>query len=79
MKAATQFRAINFGFPIIRVTVADRRPHLHRGLYKQTPNLATECLCIVCLSGLTAEELCCGPITDHGDRIDDRDGARLFA
>jgi ATP-dependent Zn protease len=62
--------AITLGLPIVAVTIADGDPHVHRGVYKQTPDLAVECLAIMCLSGPAAEELCCGPITDHGDRID---------
>jgi len=44
--------------------------YLRRGFYRQSPDIGVECLSIVCLSGPAAEELCCGPITDHGDRID---------
>jgi hypothetical protein len=44
--------------------------YLRRGFYRQSPDIGVECLSIVCLSGPAAEELCCGPITDYGDRID---------
>jgi hypothetical protein len=49
--------AINFGIPVIRVTIELGHPHLHRGAYKQTHDLAVECLATLWLSGPAAEEL----------------------
>jgi hypothetical protein len=43
-EAGHAIAAINFGIPIIRVTIADGCPHLHRGTYRQQRDLAVECL-----------------------------------
>jgi hypothetical protein len=57
--------AINFGIPIIRATIEDGHPRVHRGRY-QAPdrNLGSELLAVMCLAGPAAEALFCGPITD---------------
>jgi hypothetical protein len=63
--------AIAFAIPIIRVTIADDRPLLHRGLYHPPDaHFGLECIVTLCLAGPEAEKEFCGPITDGGDRID---------
>jgi hypothetical protein len=62
---------VAFAIPIIRVSIADDRPHVHRGRYHaQDANLGLECLCVLCLSGPEAEKEFCGTITDDSDRVD---------
>jgi hypothetical protein len=62
--------ALVFGIPVISVTVDDR-PHLHRGRYHApTRDLGFEAIAVLCLSGIAAEEMLCGPITDGGDLPD---------
>jgi hypothetical protein len=53
---------IIFGVPIISVSIAP--PHLHRGRYRPAHNLGREIMVTLCLAGIAAEELFCGPITD---------------
>ena len=69
--------AINFGIPIIRVTIADGQPHLHRGTYQQRRDLAVENLVILCLAGPAGEELICGAVDDGSDQ-GDIDTARRY-
>ena len=60
-----------YGLPIISLTI-DGRPHLDRGGFRRESNAAAEALAVVCLSGPAAEELCCGPIIDGSDLVDER-------
>jgi hypothetical protein len=76
-EASRTIAAINFGIPIIRVTIADGQPHLHRGTYRQQRDLAVESLVILCLAGPAGEELICGAVDDGDDRID-VDAARRY-
>jgi hypothetical protein len=76
-EASHTIAAINFGIPIIRVTIADGQPHLHRGTYRQQRDLAVESLVILCLAGPAGEELICGAVDDGDDRID-VDAARRY-
>jgi hypothetical protein len=62
--------ALAFAIPIIRVTIAEDMPHLHRGRYRTEANLALECMVTLCLSGPEAEREFCGPISDDSDRVD---------
>jgi hypothetical protein len=62
--------ALQFGIPIIRVTIDAATPHLHRGHYRALHGVALEAMCILCLSGPAAEEYLVGPITDDSDHID---------
>jgi hypothetical protein len=48
--------ALAFGIPIIAVSIADDRPHLHRGRYRAEANLALECMVTLCLAGSEAEK-----------------------
>ena len=69
-EAAHAVCALVFGIPVISVTVDDR-PHLHRGRYHApTRDLGFEAIAVLCLSGIAAEEMLCGPITDGGDLPD---------
>jgi hypothetical protein len=52
------------------VTIADGRPHLHRGTYWQRRDIAVESLAILCLAGPAAEELFYGAADDGSDDID---------
>jgi hypothetical protein len=56
---------ITYGVEIISVTVEDR-PHLHRGHYHpHASDLGLEAICVLCLSGIAAEEYFFGvPIPD---------------
>jgi hypothetical protein len=62
--------AITFAIPIIAVTIADDRAHLHRGHYRAPHDCGLECMVTLCLAGPEAEREICGPITDHSDRVD---------
>jgi hypothetical protein len=62
--------ALVFAVPIIRVTIENDTPHLHRGRYRAEANLALECMVTLCLSGPKAEKEFCGPISDNSDRVD---------
>ena len=61
--------ALTFGIPILSVTI-DPPPNMHRGAYKAEHACALEYLTVLCLAGIAAEELFCGPITDGGDQPD---------
>jgi hypothetical protein len=70
MRPATLRRRWRSPIPIIRVSIADDRPHVHRGRYHaQDANLGLECLCVLYLSGPEAEKEFCGTITDDSDRV----------
>ena len=62
--------ALVFAVPIIRVTIENDTPHLHRGRYRAEANLALECMVTLCLAGPKAEREFCGPINDGSDRVD---------
>jgi hypothetical protein len=63
--------ALAFAIPIIRVTIADGTPHLHRARYHAPDaDFGLECMVTLCLSGPEAEREFCGAITDNSDRID---------
>ena len=62
--------ALAFAVPIIRVTIENDTPHLHRGRYRAEANLALECMVTLCHAGPEAEREFCGPITDNSDRVD---------
>jgi hypothetical protein len=55
--------------PILSVTI-DHAPHMHRGAYKAAHACGLEYLTVLCLAGIAAEELFCGPITDASDQGD---------
>ena len=61
--------ALVYGIPVLSVTI-DHAPHMHRGAYKAAHACALECLTTLCLAGIAAEEMFCGPITDGGDEPD---------
>jgi hypothetical protein len=53
--------AITYGVPVVAVTIQDR-PHLRGGQYRApAPDLGFEAIAVLCLSGIAAEELFCGP------------------
>ena len=62
--------ALAFAIPIIRVSIADDRPHLHRARYRAPHDCGLECMVTLCLAGPAAEREFCGPITDNSDRVD---------
>jgi hypothetical protein len=62
--------ALAFAIPIIRVTIADDTPHLHRGRYRAEADLALKSMVTLCLAGPEAEKEFCGPISDDSDRVD---------
>ncbi len=63
--------ALAFGIPIISVTIADNRPHLHRDRYvAHDTSFGLEAIVTLCLAGPEAEKEFCGAINDDGDRID---------
>jgi hypothetical protein len=63
--------AITFAIPIIRVTIADGRPHLHRAHYRAPDaDFGLECMVTLCLAGPEAEREFCGSISDDSDRAD---------
>jgi hypothetical protein len=65
--------AVAFGIPIIAVTIADDRPHLHRARYRpQCFSVGLRRLVTLCLSGAEAERYFCGPIPDGADTTDRR-------
>ncbi len=71
MKSGHTAAALAFGVPIISVTIAEDRPHLHRASYQAyDENFGLEAIVTLCLSGPEAEKEFCGPITDHGDYTD---------
>jgi hypothetical protein len=57
------------GIPVLSVTI-DNAPNMHRGAYKAAHACGLECLTVLCLAGIAAEEMLCGPITDGGDAPD---------
>jgi hypothetical protein len=61
---------VNFGLPIIAVTIKDNHPHMHRDRFRRERSAAVEALTIVCLSGPCAEELFFGAANDGSDQID---------
>jgi len=61
--------ALTFGVPIISVTI-DPPPNMHRGAYRAEHACGLEYLTVLCLAGIAAEEMFCGPITDGGDQPD---------
>jgi hypothetical protein len=61
--------ALAYGIPILSVTI-DNAPNMHRGAYKAAHACGLECLTVLCLAGIAAEEMFCGPITDGGDQPD---------
>ena len=62
--------AINFGIPIISVTIEAGAGHLYRGHYRERADLGLERIVTMCLAGPAAEEFFCGPIEDGTDRAD---------
>ncbi len=63
--------ALAFGIPIIAVSIADDRPHLHRDRYRaHDENFGLEAIVILCLSGPEAERELCGAADDGGDHLD---------
>jgi hypothetical protein len=55
--------ALAFAIPIIRVTIADDRPHLHRAHYRALDaDLGLESIVTLCLAGPEAEREFCGPM-----------------
>jgi hypothetical protein len=62
--------ALQFGIPIISVTIENDAGQLLRGHYRERADLALECIVTFCLAGPAAEELFCGPVADGSDRAD---------
>jgi len=62
--------ALTFGIPIIRITIENESPHLHRGHYRAQHDAGLECMATLCLAGPVAEAYFCGSIEDGTDRID---------
>ena len=63
--------ALAYAIPLVSVTIAADRPHLHRGLYHPPDaDFGLECMVTLCLAGPEAEREFCGPISDNSDRID---------
>ena len=63
--------ALVFAIPVIRVTIADDRPHLRRAHYHaQDADFGLECMVTLYLAGPEAEKEFCGPITDGSDQND---------
>jgi hypothetical protein len=62
--------ALIYGIPVVRVSAAADDPHFLRGRCRLPPNLALECMTVLCLCGPAAEQLFCGPIVDGGDECD---------
>ena len=62
--------ALTFGIPIVKVTIDEDPPHLHRGRYRADPDFAVEAIVVFCMAGGEAERLFCGEITDDADRMD---------
>jgi hypothetical protein len=55
--------ALAFAIPIIRVTIADDTPHLHRVRYRAEANLALEGMVTLCLAGPKRNESFAAPST----------------
>ena len=68
-EAGHALAAITYGIPVLSVTI-DNAPNMHRGAYKAAHACGLECLTTMCLAGIAAEEMFCGPITDGGDEPD---------
>jgi hypothetical protein len=62
--------ALQFGIPIISVSIHADMPHLHRGRYRAEHEAGLECMATLCLAGPAAEDYFCGSIEDGADRID---------
>jgi hypothetical protein len=60
--------ALTFGIPIVKVTIDEDPPYMHRGKYDDRPDFAVEVIVVLCLAGGEAERLFCGSITDDADR-----------
>ena len=60
--------AIVYGIKILSVGLDP--PNMHRGRYTVEHTFGLECLTVLCLAGIAAEELFCGPIEDGGDEPD---------
>jgi hypothetical protein len=59
--------AIMFGIPIIAVSIAADRPHLHRWHYHTRMRTSGWNAVTLCLAGPEAEREFCVPITDDSD------------
>jgi hypothetical protein len=62
--------ALQFGIPIISVTIENDAGELLRGHYRERADLALECIVTFCLAGPAEEELFCGLVADGSDRAD---------
>jgi hypothetical protein len=62
--------ALAYAIPVISVSIDNDTPHLHRARYRAPHDLGLEAMVTLCLSGPSAEELFCGPITDRSDQGD---------
>jgi hypothetical protein len=70
--------ALAYGIPILSVTI-DNAPKMHRGAYTAAHACGLECLTVLCLAGIAAEEMFFGPITDGGDQHDLRMARELLS
>ncbi len=62
--------ALALGIPINSVTIADDKPHLHRGAYRaHDEGFGLEAIVTLCLAGPESEREFFGPADDEGDRI----------
>jgi hypothetical protein len=74
-EAAHAVAAILLGLPVISLGIEHNKPHLYRGAFKQTANLAVESLAIISLAGGEAERLLFPQATDFGDAMGVRSGS----
>jgi hypothetical protein len=61
---------LQFGIPIISVSIIDRQATHAPCNYRAPPGIGLEAMCILALTGPASEELFCGKIEDGGDHID---------
>jgi hypothetical protein len=72
--------ALTFGIPVVSVSIADDRPHLHRARYRaHDADFGLEAIVTLCLAGPQAEREFCGPVSDDGDRVDYQMARRYLA
>ena len=63
--------ALAYAIPLVSITIAADRPHLHRGHYHPLDvDFGLECMVTLCLAGPEAEREFCGSISDDSDRTD---------
>jgi hypothetical protein len=62
--------ALQFGIPVISVTIAADTPHMHRGHYRPPPSIGLEAMVTLYLAGPVGEQHFCGAINDGSDAVD---------